>query len=194
MRQMKFRKFCLVGTLALLMLGASGALLALTIDRQFDGQWYESDLNARRGWNLQYIETGPEQGLLFVVGFIYDDGGNPYWVNGASEVIPGQFEVSIPLELVEGGIIGPGEGNPATTDANWGTLDITFQDCNNAEISFDTPLGDGSNEFKPILNLVKGSTNDRCVYQQPFTSCPAFSAAAACTVSTGLPRKVSVPT
>ncbi len=177
---MKFSAFCLAALAALMSLGGASPALALTIDRQFEGQWFESDIDARRGWNLQYIATGPEQGLLFAVGFVYDDQGNPFWVNGAASVIPGQHEVSLPLELVEGGVFGPDAGSPATTDAAWGTMNITFNDCNNADFSWTSPnVADGGNDFQPILGLVKGSTNDRCVYQKPFEGCPAFASAAA---------------
>ena len=177
---MKFRKFSLVMMATLLMLGISGPLLALTVDGQFDGQWYEVGAGARRGWNVQYIEQGPERGVVFLLGFVYDSQGNPLWVNGAGSVVPGQFKVTVPLELVEGGAFGPEVGNPVTTDSNWGTMEITFNDCNNAEFSWTSPnVGDGSLDLQPILQVVKGSTTDRCVYQKPFTACPAFSTAAA---------------
>ena len=177
---MNSRESLIAAITALVLTAVMPAAHAFTIDRQFEGQWYESDLDARRGWNLQYIETGPESGILFAVGFVYDDAGNPFWVNGAGEVVPGQFEVEVPLELVEGGTFGPDEGDPSTTDNAWGTLTITFEDCNHAEFSWTSPnVGNGSNEFQPILQLVKGSQNNRCVYQEPFQSCPAFSTAAA---------------
>ena len=177
---MKLRKNVIVAIALLVLSCIASPAMALTIDRQFEGQWFEFDLDARRGWNLQYIELGPENGLLFIVGFVYDSEGNPFWVNGAKGVTPGQFSVSVPLELVEGGSFGPDEGDPMTTDPAWGTMDITFHDCNNAEFSWTSPnVTDGSNEYQPILALIKGSTTDRCVYQEPFTACPAFSTPAA---------------
>jgi len=162
-------------------MGATTQALALTVDKQFDGQWYESDINGRRGWSLQYLEQGPEKGVLYIVGYIYDDEGNPTWVNGAGNVVAGDFKVTVPLEFVEGGCIGPEQCDPQTTDPDWGTMEITFQDCNNATFSWESPLGDGSNEYQSLLKVVKakGSTTDRCVFQQPFTACPAFSTAAA---------------
>lgn len=176
---MKFKKYSLVTAAALSALVNFAPAMALTVDRQFDGEWYESHLNARRGWNLQYIETGAEEGVLFVVGFVYDDDGNPFWVNGVGDVVPGQHEISVQLELVEGGSFGPEEGEAETTDDDWGTLDITFEDCNHANFSWTSPnVGNGSSDFQPILELVNGANNDRCVYQRPFTGCPAFADAA----------------
>ena len=177
---MKFRNKVFSAIALLVLLCFATSAMALTIDRQFDGQWFESDLAAYRGWNVQYIEQGPEKGVLFILGFVYDDEGNPFWVNGATNISPGQFRVSIPLELVEGGTFGPDEGMPMITDPDWGTMEITFHDCNNAEFSWTSPnVADGSNDYVPILALTKGSTTDRCVYQEPFTSCPTFSTPAA---------------
>lgn len=178
---MKLKKIYELAMLSMLLLGAASPLMALTIDKQFDGQWYESGLDARRGWSLQYLEQSPEKGVLYIVGYIYDDEGNPFWVNGAGNVLAGEFSVTVPLELVEGGCIGPDECDPQTTDADWGTMEVTFHDCNNATFTWETPLGDGTSEYQPLLKVVNadGASTNRCVYQKPFTACPAFSTAAA---------------
>ncbi len=170
----------IIAVIAILLSLVTASVSAFTIDRQLDGYWIEKDLNTRRGWGLQYIPVGPEQGVIFMAGFVYDDMGEAFWVSGSAEVLPGQFEVSIPLITVKGGVFGPAAGNPVNDNSNWGTMNIEFMDCNNAEFSWTgTPFGSGANPFEPILTVTKGSTNDKCVYQQPFTACPAFSTAAA---------------
>jgi hypothetical protein len=170
----------LLAVVALLLGFVSASVSAFTIDRQLDGYWIEKDLDTRRGWGLQYIPIGPEQGVIFMAGFVYNDEGEAFWVSGTGNVAPGQFEVSVPLITVKDGVFGPEAGNPVTDDENWGTMNIEFHDCNNATFTWeDTPFGDGDNPFEPILNVTKGSQNDKCVYQQPFTACPAFSTAAA---------------
>ena len=176
-----FKKLSLcVATVAALS-GATAAQ-AFTIDEAFEGQWFEGDIDARRGWNLQYFPAGPELGVLFAVGFVYDDQGNPQWVNGAGTVVPGQFDVDIPLELVEGGSWGPGEGNPAVTDGNFGSLNVEFHSCKEATISWTDnawAAGADSNDFDNLLTIAGGPGLDRCVYQEAFTQCPAFSTPAA---------------
>ncbi len=170
----------IIAVIAILLSMVTASVSAFTIDRQLDGYWVEKDLNTRRGWGLQYIPVGPEQGVIFMAGFVYDDMGEAFWVSGTAEVVPGQFEVSVPLNTVRGGVFGPGAGNPVNDNENWGTMNIEFMDCNNAEFTWtNTPFGSGDNPFEPILNVTKGNTNDKCVYQQPFTACPAFSTPAA---------------
>ncbi|HET6564175.1 MAG TPA: hypothetical protein VFG52_02080, partial [Xanthomonadales bacterium] len=170
----------LMAVVAILLSVVTTSVSAFTIDRQLDGYWVEKDLDTRRGWGLQYIPIGPEQGVIFMAGFVYDNMGEAFWVSGTANVVPGQFEVSIPLITVKDGVFGPEAGNPVTDNENWGTMNIEFMDCNNAVFDWtDTPFGNGDNDFEPILKVTKGSTNDKCVYQKPFTSCPAFSTPAA---------------
>ncbi|MDZ4728758.1 MAG: hypothetical protein SH820_02305 [Xanthomonadales bacterium] len=170
-----------MAVMAVLLSFISASVSAFTIDRQLDGYWVEKDLDTRRGWGLQYIPVGPEQGAIFMAGFVYDTAtGAPTWVSGSAIVVPGQFEVSIVLNSVKDGVFGPEAGSPVNDNNNWGTMNIEFMDCNNAEFSWtNTPYGSGDNPFEPILQVTKGSENDKCVYQQPFTACPAFSTAAA---------------
>jgi hypothetical protein len=177
---MNYRK-SLLAVIAVLMSIISASVSAMNIDRQMDGYWVEQGLDTRRGWGLQYIPTGPEQGVIFLAGFVYDTAtGEPTWVSGTAGVAPGQFEVSIQLITTKDGVFGPGAGNPVNDDTNWGTLNIEFMDCNNAEMSWTTTAeGNGSNLIEPILRVAKTSTNDKCVYQEPFTACPAFSTPAA---------------
>ena len=92
--------------------GTTSTVFAFNIDRGVEGYWWQPELDARRGWSFQYLKTGPEQGSLFVTGFVYDAEGNAFWVTGNTTVIPGQYEVDITLLLLEGGSFGPDAGTP----------------------------------------------------------------------------------
>ena len=161
-------------------LGVTAALAAYTapvttveafnIDEGVEGYWYESSVNARRGWGFQYLPTGPEQGVFFVAGFVYDDAGNPTWLTGQAEVFDGQWEVDMPLQEVTGGSFGPGQGEPSASD--WGSLNVVFHSCNSAEFTFSGGA-DFTQDFDPFLQLVGGNNENRCVYQQEFDGCPA---------------------
>ena len=119
---------------------------AFNIDEGVEGYWYESSVNARRGWGFQYLPTGPEQGVFFVAGFVYDDAGNPTWLTGQAEVRDGEFEVDMPLQEVTGGSFGPGEGDPSASD--WGNLNVVFNSCNSAEFTFSGGA-DFAQDFDP---------------------------------------------
>lgn len=147
--------------------------MAFNMDEGIEGYWYESGLNSRRGWGFQYLPTGPERGVLFVAGFVYDGAGNPTWVTGDAEVLDGEWEVDIPLSEVTGGTFGPGAGDPSAS--SWGDLNVVFHSCQRAEFTFSGGA-DFTQEFDPFLELVNGGNEDRCVYQQEFDGCPAGTA------------------
>ena len=172
---MSFRKIGLaVAATAAVFTGLSTNVQAFNIDEGVEGYWYESGLNARRGWGFQYLPTGPEQGNLFVAGFVYDDTGAATWVQGAGAVFDGQFEVDIPLTSLTGGSIGPEVGSPL--EESWGNLNVVFHSCHKATFTF-TGGADFTQEQDNILDLVGGPNEDRCVYQEEFESCPAGTTA-----------------
>lgn len=175
MKRVKFFQAAAVAVAALL--GLSTNAVAFNIDESVEGFWYESGLNASRGWALQYLPTGPEQGVVFVAGYVYDDAGNAVWLVGQSgTVYDGEYEVDIPLLSFQGGAFGPGVGAPSFESS--GNLNVVFNTCNSAEFSFTgTITDDFTQSYDAFLDIVdpEGAGYDRCVYQKPFDGCPAFA-------------------
>lgn len=155
--------------------GLNNDTYAFKIDEGVEGYWYEAGLNARRGWGLQYLKTGPEQGVLFVAGFVYDNLNEPIWVTGDALVWDGQHEVNMSLQLIEGGTFGPDAGNPVVANDHLVGLKIRFNSCNSAEFTFSGNLHNFSQDFDPFLELVGGAREGRCVYQREFTECPSWA-------------------
>jgi hypothetical protein len=152
--------------------GSATTADAFNIDESIEGYWYEAGINARRGWGFQYLPTGPETGVFFVAGFVYDEAGNPTWVTGTAEVFDGQYEVDLPLQELSGGEFGPGEGTP--TESDWGNLNVVFHTCNKADFTFSGGA-DFTQEFDAFLQIVGGNDSNRCVYQREFQGCPSFA-------------------
>ena len=173
---MSFRKFGQLLALALATLaGLSTNAQAFTMKGNVEGQWYEAGLSANRGWAFQYLPTGPEVGILFVAGYVYDADGAATWVVGQGEVHDGDYEADLALYAFEGGAFGPEAGVPVRSD--FGNLNVVFNSCNSADFTF-TGSVEFSQSFDPLLQLVtgpEGPGNDRCVYQKEFTGCPAFA-------------------
>jgi len=165
--------------LGLAMLLSTSIVKADFIDGWVNGFYYEAGAGSRRGLGLQYIPTGPEAGVLFAAFYTFDETtGAPFWITGATPVYAGQFSVEIPLELVEGGSFGAVIGNPGTTDANWGTATLTMNSCSDMTWSWTSAnVTDGSLTENNTQDIVFGVPNSQCVYQQPFTGCPAFATA-----------------
>jgi len=74
---------------------ASFASNAIVVDELFEGFWYRTDVGGSRGWAFDYIPLGPEKGLMFMAGYVYDDEGNPFWVVGSDEVLAGEYILNI---------------------------------------------------------------------------------------------------
>lgn len=157
------------------MAGLATNAQAFNIEGNVEGFWYEAGVTANRGWGFQYLPTGPEQGVLFVAGYVYDAAGESTWVVGQSEVFDGQYEVDFPLLAFSGGEFGPGAGAPASSAS--GNLNVVFNSCSSADFTFTGVPGvtDYTQEFQPFLDIVGGPTNGQCVYQKEFTGCPSFA-------------------
>jgi len=149
--------------------GFSSNAVAFNIDEGIEGFWYEEN-NARRGWGFQYLPTNPEEGVLFVAGYVYDDEGNATWLTGQATVFDGEFEVDMPLEALSGGSFGPDEGSP--TAESWGDLNVEFHTCNDATFTFSGGA-DFAVDLVHFKTIVGGNNADACVYQTEFTACPA---------------------
>ncbi len=164
--------------LAVSVLGASSMVGAINIDEVFEGQWFQT--GSSRGWELDYIKTGPERGLMFLTGFVYGDDGNPLWVVGQDEVVPGDTTLDFDLLTVTGGIFGPGPST--TTNAVFGNMTMTVNDCNNIDVSItniNSPFvaqSESSFSLEPF-DTIGGTPRDAsvCAYQVPFTACPSFA-------------------
>lgn len=115
-------------------------------------------VNINAGMNDAWVSTGapkqgffftvyPDLGLFFLSWFTFDSvlsGGNTAtfgasdqrWVTGAA-VYSGS-SVTVPVELTSGGIF-LGSNPSASQQANYGTITITFNNCNEAVLSYDFP-------------------------------------------------------
>ncbi len=82
---MNFRK---IGLTVLAVLAMSAVcvpnVFAFVIGSDIEGYWWQAD-NSHRGWAFQYLKTGPEVGVLFVTGFVFDDSGNQLWLSGNTD-------------------------------------------------------------------------------------------------------------
>lgn len=159
-------------------LGASTMVSAITLDEVFEGQWYQPGTS--RGWELDYIRTGPEAGLMFLTGFVYADDGSPLWVVGQDAVVPGDNTLNFELLTLEGGNFGPGTNN--ASNSKFADMTMVFSDCNNAEVSItniNSPVvaqAESSFSLEPF-DTIGDTPRDAsvCVYQTPFSGCPSFA-------------------
>ena len=175
---MKFQGFkkALLGSALL----AASAVNAIDVNNNlFEGQWYKPGTNS--GWGFDYLKTGPEKGLMFVTGFIYDDSGAPIWVTGTAPVVSGQSILDFSLITTSGGTIG---GGTNAVNEDFGSMNVDFKSCQKASVNLTgvsssvLPSTEVSFDLEPLDNIT-GKFHDAsvCAYQTEFTSCPSFATA-----------------
>ena len=109
------------------------------------GAWFDPAKSCR-GFNVEVGKAaGSEEGPLIVVYWYDYFEGRQVWMNGAAEFAWGDHEITIPMQITSGGQFGAAF-DPATvqTNANWGTLTVTFTGCDRATFSYTSAFGNGS--------------------------------------------------
>ncbi|MEN1729721.1 MAG: hypothetical protein AAGJ52_14900, partial [Pseudomonadota bacterium] len=115
--------------------------LAPTSDRPgVSGQWFESSRSGQ-GWFIQ--EVAPNS--VFVAWYSYDENGEQYWLVGSGDLVDGVITINEMLRPV-GTAFGPNFDPADVVLEPWGSLIITFSDCNNAVAEYtaiDESFGTG---------------------------------------------------
>jgi hypothetical protein len=145
----------------------------------FEGFWYDKTSSTGRGWAFDYIKSGPEKGLMFVTGYVYDDLGQPFWVTGINEVLAGESILTFDLLTVTGGSFT--ETSTRTNNA-FATMTVNVNSCSSMTldiIGIDSDLVAATSatyELSPF-DAITGNPRDAsiCPYQTAFTACPDFS-------------------
>ncbi len=161
----------------------SGTAAAINVDGLFEGNWYRGAEDNGTGWQLDYVKTGPEAGLMFTTGFIYGDDGTPTWVAGNAPVVAGQSVLEFQLfEVTDGSFT---EVQNRTVSA-FGSMTFDVKSCTSISANItgisSQFISDTSTSFDLVpFDEIAGTLRDSsvCPYQTEFTGCPAFATATA---------------
>ena len=174
----KFKSIVIGGALI-----AANTVSAINVDSLFEGQWYRSGISTGTGWALDYIKTGPEKGLMFVSGYVYDSSGNQFWVVGQDEILAGESILNFDLLTVEGGDFA--EATSGRTTSAFGNMTMNVNNCRSISVDItdivnpsvtETEVSFDLSPFDEIAGTQRNATV--CPYQSTFDSCPSFSTAA----------------
>ncbi|GAB4197101.1 MAG: hypothetical protein Tsb002_30920 [Wenzhouxiangellaceae bacterium] len=142
---------------------------AILVTRNISGIW---DLPEAERHGMTITVTQLNNGEKSVVAYLatYDQNGQPTWYATQGSV-DGEM-ISGPLFVVTG----PGFLAPRGTPSNFeqvGTMDITFSDCDNGLVSFQTPedvIGTGGFRIQRISNLFREDCTGGIVDDVPQTA------------------------
>jgi len=161
---------------------AASAANAINVNNGlFEGFWYQSDSDAGRGWAFDYIKTGPEKGLMFVAGYVYDDQGNSFWVTGLDEVLAGESMLNFDLFTVVNGSFSE---DSTRENINFGEMAVDVNNCSSMSVEITGINSSLVNENEIAFQLtpfdeIAGVARDAsvCPFQTSFTACPDFASA-----------------
>ena len=166
---------------------ASGLASALNFNEAFEGQWIESGAeNAGNGqaFAFEYIKSGPEQGIMFLSGYVYDDAGEQFWLFGQTPVLDGDFSFDFDVQVIQGGQF---VANPTASGLDitkFGDANLVVDTCRGMNLSISNINSDRVAASSVDVSLVPfdeigGQLRDAsvCPYQEAFTGCPGFAAA-----------------
>ena len=174
---------------------ATGLASALNFNEAFEGQWIESGANNAgnaQAFAFEYIKSGPEQGTMFLSGYVYDDAGEQFWLFGQTPVLDGEFEFTFDVQTISGGqFTEPPAGD--LTQTTFGSATLTVNTCRDMNLVIGSIDSDRVAAPSVEVDLVPfdevgGTLRDAsvCPYQEAFTACPDFASAGP------IPRSCSV--
>jgi peptidyl-prolyl cis-trans isomerase A (cyclophilin A) len=109
------------------------------------GAWFDP-ANAGRGFSVEIAHpAGAEQAGPVMVVYWYDFfEGRQVWMTGVAAFAYGASEVTVPLQVSEGGQFGPAfDPAQVESDTGFGSVTIRFDSCEQGHFSYQTRYGDG---------------------------------------------------
>lgn len=100
----------------------------------FSGNWFDPTPN--QGGHGFQIEVLPNNGLL-VIWFVFTPNGSAQnWIYVSGSYDPGSSSATLPAFLETGGRFPPNFDATKVTATPWGSLQLTFSDCNNGSATW----------------------------------------------------------
>jgi len=149
---MKFFKQIVTATLASLVWVSSG--YAIMISGGFTGNWFNPETSGQ-GFQLQVLPDGRAVAFWFT----YDANGNQVWLIGDSQIQGNTLEMQMSQPV--GATFGPGFDPEDVELVPFGTLTLTFGDCNSGMATWASSNPDfGSGQMS--LQRLSSSAGVRC--------------------------------
>jgi len=174
------QRFCRLAAIAALSLGSLSAHAAFKVTEGLDGTWFKggaaNEAIGRQGMVIDFLPANLASGavgILAVSVFTYDQNNQLFWAGASTEVFENEFAFNdLVLERSTGPqffAVGPGGANTRI-----GTLSINFNTCNSADLTIRPDAATGL-PTRTLTGLTPSLAKNaqQCVYQRPFTACPA---------------------
>lgn len=139
----------LILMLIIVTVAASKASAGFLITEDISGGWYDITQDGA-GLSLEILDGD----RAVVTWYTYDTNGNQVWLIGVG-IIDGNRIVAEQVRITSGGIFGMAFNPGDVQRSVWGQLELTFSDCNNAELTYSGPpaFGSGSQQLQRLTTI-----------------------------------------
>jgi hypothetical protein len=132
-----------------------GQLRAAALGAGYSGNWFDAQQDGH-GFQIEVLPNN----VITVFWFTFDGDGKPLWLAGVGQIVGNTATVDLARET--GGRFPPNFDASAIQRRLWGTLQLTFSDCNHGTVTWTTS--------EP--GFTGGSMNLERVTQLGGTTCP----------------------
>ena len=108
------------------------AQAAFAITPKITGSWY-NNTQSGHGFNVEVLANN----LMVAVWYVFDSSGHNLWLTGVGNYSGNTATLTV--TAVSGGMFPPAFDQTKIVRSNWGTLTMSFTDCNNGSASW-TPI------------------------------------------------------
>ena len=140
------------------------AFKPMAINGYLTGSWYDPSAGSREGLVTQILENGDGTRTLFATWYTYDQLGLPFWLVAQTGFPIGSPQLTgVPVFYATGGSFAalPPPPSPAVKSNAWGTIDVSFPDCQTLKFSFNGsasavqggPQGSGQRTWKRLGSI-----------------------------------------
>ena len=125
-----------------------GQLVPFYINSGITGMWYDP-AQSGHGFEIEVLDTGD----LALTWFVFAPDGAPLWLTGTGPITGSHATVQL-YDVVGTGAVFPPAFDPLSIQRQpWGTLTVTFSDCNNGQVNWHSTLPGYSDGSLPIARL-----------------------------------------
>jgi hypothetical protein len=134
----------------------AGATSAVSITREFTASWYDPE-HSGHGFNFEVVGSGDSKTML-AYWYTYDAEGRPSWMFATGPVVGDQAQLT--GYATAGGAFGNAFDPRNVQVQPWGTLNVSFDDCNHGVVQFNPSnpaLAAGSMPITRLTSLYNSS-------------------------------------
>lgn len=128
----------------------------LILASAWSGTWYDPAHDGE-GWMIQVLSDQ----IVLINWYSYDDSGEQMWMTGVGSLADNRVDIDEML-ITQGGLFGPDFDPDSVALEVWGSMSMTFHECDSATVEYSTVTRLGQGTLHPVrLSRIAGLDCER---------------------------------